>query len=101
MNEEERVYSMNDEIVSVIIPVYNAEKYLRRCLDSVQNQTYKNIEVILVDDGSTDGSPQICDEYAKNDFRIKAYHKKNGGVADARNYGLTKMSGGGGVCNFC
>ena len=86
---------MNEEIVSVIIPVYNAEKYLRRCLDSVKNQTYKNIEVILVDDGSTDSSPQICDEYAKNDGRFRAFHKENGGVGDARNFALREMTRGG------
>lgn len=76
------------EKISVIIPVYNVEKYLKRCLDSVINQTYKNLEIILVDDGSTDNSGKICDEYAKNDKRIIVIHKENGGVSVARNIGL-------------
>lgn len=74
--------------VSVIIPVYNVEKYLRRCVDSVLAQTYKNLEVILVDDGSPDGCPQICDEYASRDSRVTALHKKNGGLSSARNAAL-------------
>lgn len=74
--------------VSVIIPVYNVEKYLRRCVDSVLAQTYKNLEVILVDDGSPDGCPQICDEYATRDSRVTALHKKNGGQSSARNAAL-------------
>lgn len=74
--------------VSVIIPVYNVEKYLHRCVDSVLAQTHKNLEVILVDDGSPDGCPQICDEYAYRDNRVRTIHKKNGGLAGARNAGL-------------
>lgn len=79
--------------VSVIIPVYNVEKYLDRCVESVVNQTYKNLEIILVDDGSPDNCPQICDEWAKKDSRIKVIHKKNGGPSEARNAGLEKSSG--------
>ncbi|MDR0336523.1 MAG: glycosyltransferase, partial [Planctomycetaceae bacterium] len=71
--------------VSIIIPVYNAEKYLRDCLDSVANQTLKDIEIICVDDGSPDSCPQILDEYAANDNRFKIIHQKNAGVAAARN----------------
>lgn len=74
--------------ISVIIPVYNVEKYLRRCVDSVLTQTYENLEVILVDDGSPDGCPQICDEYAERDRRVTALHKKNGGQSSARNAAL-------------
>lgn len=75
--------------VSVVIPVYNVAKYLHRCVDSVLNQTYKDIEVILVDDGSSDECPVICDEYARRDSRVTALHKKNGGQSSARNYGLS------------
>ena len=84
---------MNDK-VSIIIPIYNAEKWLSRCLDSIVNQTYKNIEIILVNDGSSDSSGQICEEYLKLDNRIKVFHKKNGGgVSVARNFGLRKATG--------
>lgn len=79
--------------VSVIVPIYNAEKYLSDCIDSILAQTYKNLEIILVDDGSTDNSPGICDEYAKKDDRIKVIHKQNGGVSSARNTGLDAMTG--------
>lgn len=82
-----------NELISVIVPVYNAEKYLRECVDSILNQTYKNFEVILVDDGSTDGSPAICDEYAKTDERVKVIRKENGGVSSARNLGLEVANG--------
>ena len=84
---------MISALISVIIPVYNVERYLRRCVDSVMNQTYQNIEVILVDDGSPDGSPTICDEYAAMDKRIRVIHKKNGGLSSARNAGLEVFSG--------
>ena len=80
-------------LISVIVPVYNAEKYLRACLDSIVNQTYKNIEIILVDDGSTDGSGAICNEYADKDVRIKVYHIPNGGVSNARNLGIDNANG--------
>lgn len=83
---------MND-LISVIIPVYNVEKYLHRCIDSVINQTYSNLEIILVDDGSTDTSPEICDEYKNLDERIVVIHKKNGGLSDARNVGFDISKG--------
>jgi len=81
------------ELVSVIVPVYNVEEYLSRCIDSIINQTYKNLEIILVDDGSPDGCPKICDEYAKKDKRIKVIHKENGGLSSARNAGLDLSNG--------
>lgn len=82
---------MND-LISVIIPVFNVEKYLRECLDSILNQTYKNIEIILVDDGSKDSSGIICDEYAQQDNRIIVIHQENMGVSSARNTALKNVS---------
>lgn len=79
--------------VSVIIPVYNVEQYLDECLESVVNQTYKNLQIILVDDGSTDNSPQKCDIWEKRDSRIHVIHKENGGLSDARNVGIAKAKG--------
>lgn len=79
--------------ISIIIPVYNVERFLRRCLDSVQKQSYSNWECIIVDDGSKDSSPAICDEYVKTDSRFKVIHKENGGVSEARNTGLSQVSG--------
>ncbi len=79
--------------ISVIIPVYKVEKYLRKCVDSVINQTYKDLEIWLIDDGSPDNCPAICDEYAAMDSRIKVIHKKNGGLSDARNSALDVMNG--------
>ena len=80
-------------LISIIIPIYNVEQYLRQCLDSVVNQTYKNLEIILIDDGSTDNSGKICNEYALKDNRIKVIHKENGGVSSARNSGLNVAKG--------
>lgn len=80
-------------LVSVIVAVYNAETTLRRCLDSVVAQTLQNLEVILVDDGSHDASGKICDEYASNDSRVKVFHKANGGVSSARQFGIDHSSG--------
>lgn len=82
-----------DSLISVIVPIYNVEKYLDRCVDSIINQTYKNLEIILVDDGSPDNCPQMCDDYAKKDSRIKVVHKKNGGLSDARNAGMKVATG--------
>ena len=81
------------EKISIIVPVYNVEKYLKKCIDSIINQTYKNIEIILVDDGSKDSSGRICDEYIEKDKRIVTIHKKNGGLSDARNEGIKKATG--------
>lgn len=78
----------SNPLISVVIPVYNVENYLVQCLDSVLSQTYDNFEVVLVDDGSTDGSGKLCDEYAAKDARFKVYHKPNGGLSDARNFGV-------------
>lgn len=80
-------------LVSVIVPIYNVENYLKRCVDSILAQTYKNLEIILVDDGSTDHSGLICDGYVGRDARIKVIHKKNGGLSDARNCGLDQATG--------
>lgn len=79
--------------ISVIVPVYNVEKYLKRCVESIIAQTYRNIEIILVNDGSTDNSPKICDEFALMDSRIKVIHKKNEGVSAARNTGIVISTG--------
>ena len=82
-----------NETVSVIIPVYKVEKYLDRCVESVVNQTYKNLEIILVDDGSPDNCPQMCDAWAQKDARIKVIHKENAGLGMARNSGLEMATG--------
>ena len=79
--------------ISVIVPVYNVEKYLKRCVDSILKQKYKNLEIILVDDGATDNSPIICDSYKKIDNRVKVIHKKNGGLSSARNAGIDVAQG--------
>lgn len=84
---------MNEPLVSVIVPVYNTEEYLRECVDSIIHQTYKNLEIILVDDGATDNCPRICDEYALTDQRVCVIHKKNGGLSSAREAGISKSHG--------
>ena len=81
------------ELISLIIPVYKVEKYLHRCLDSVISQSYSQLEIILVNDGSPDSCGEICDAYAHKDSRIKVIHKKNGGLSHARNAGITVAKG--------
>lgn len=82
-----------NQLISVIVPIYKVENYLKKCINSIVNQTYNNIEIILVDDGSPDNCGIICDEYAKKDKRVKVIHKKNGGLSDARNYGIEASTG--------
>ncbi len=84
---------MEEKLVSIIIPVYNVKPFLDTCIKSAINQTYKNIEIIIVDDGSTDGSDEICDLYATQDKRIQVVHQKNGGLSVARNTGIEKITG--------
>ena len=84
---------MNNELVSIVVPAYNVEKYIKKCVESIINQTYKNIEIILVDDGSTDKTGEICDYFNKKDDRIKVIHKENGGLSDARNCGIDVAKG--------
>ena len=79
--------------ISIIVPVYNAEKYLLKCIDSIRAQTHENLQIILVDDGSTDQSPKICDYFSEEDFRIEVYHIKNIGSVGARKYGLKRAEG--------
>ncbi|WP_314092198.1 glycosyltransferase family 2 protein [Gemella haemolysans] len=81
------------KLVSIIVPVYKVEQYLKRCMDSVLNQTYKNIEIILVNDGSPDNCPALCDKYAKIDSRVRVIHKENGGLSSARNAALDSVKG--------
>ena len=82
-----------DDLISVIVPVYNVEKYLDRCMESICRQTYSNLEIILVDDGSTDLCPVLCDNWAKLDSRVRVIHKKNGGLSSARNAGIIAAHG--------
>ena len=84
---------MEEKKVSVIIPVYNVKEYVEKCVETVIKQTYSNLEIILVDDGATDGSGEICDKLACKDQRIEVIHKKNGGLSDARNAGLKVVTG--------
>ena len=84
---------MSNDLISVVVPIYKVEKYLNNCIKSILIQTYENLEIILVDDGSPDSCPQICDALAKQDNRIKVIHKKNGGLSDARNAGLEISKG--------
>lgn len=84
---------MNTSLISVIVPVYKTERFLNRCVESLVNQTYKNLEIFLVDDGSPDNCPEMCDEWAQKDSRIKVLHLENNGVANARNTALSQASG--------
>jgi len=84
---------MNEPLISVIIPIFKVESYLPKCIESIISQTYKNLEINLVDDGSPDRCPEICEEYARKDSRIKVFHKVNGGLSDARNYGIRNSTG--------
>ncbi len=79
--------------ISIIVPIYNMAHLMRRCIDSLLSQTFEDFELLLIDDGSTDGSPAICDEYEKKDSRIRVFHKQNGGLSDARNFGLSHAIG--------
>lgn len=84
---------ISEDLISIIVPVYKVEKYLERCVKSIINQTYKNLEIILIDDGSPDQCPYMCEEWSKRDTRIKVIHKQNGGLSDARNEGLKISTG--------
>lgn len=84
---------MKEPLISIIVPVYKVEKYLDRCIESIVKQTYQNLEIVLIDDGSPDLCPEICDEWAKRDSRIQVIHKKNGGLSDARNIGMSFAKG--------
>lgn len=84
---------MDEKLVSVIIPAYNIEDYIGRCLDSVLSQTYKNLEIIVIDDGSSDRTGEILDDYEKKNHRMKVIHKENGGVSSARNIGIDRANG--------
>lgn len=89
----EKISGNKNVMFSIIVPVYNVEKYLEKCIDSILNQDYDHYEVILIDDGSTDGSSAICDRYANKYHHVITFHKENGGLSDARNYGMKKASG--------
>ena len=85
---------MEKELISIVVPIYNVENYLRMCLDSIQNQTYQNFECLLINDGSPDNSADICREYVSNDVRFRYFEKENGGVSSARNLGIERSGGG-------
>ncbi|CAG6379655.1 TPA: glycosyltransferase family 2 protein [Streptococcus pneumoniae] len=91
---------MENELISIVVPIYNVENYLRQCLDSIQKQTYPNFECLLINDGSPDNSAEICREYVAKDSRFRYFEKENGGLSSARNLGI-ECSGGGGVHYFC
>lgn len=94
MLDKENIYMSNETIkISIIVPIYNVEDYIRQCVESIIGQSYGNLEIILVDDGSTDSCPEICDGYAKKDARIHVIHKKNGGLVNARKAGVSVASG--------
>ena len=84
---------MDGQLISIIVACYNVEKYLDRCIDSIVRQSYSNLEIILVDDGSTDKTGEICDKWVKKDARVKVLHRKNGGPSDARNAGIRGSKG--------
>ena len=84
---------MAQTLVSVIVPVYNVESYLEECIESIINQSYENLDIILIDDGSTDNCGQICDKYAELDKRVTVIHKTNGGISSARNSGIEVAKG--------
>lgn len=93
MKEVAPSHAFVTDLISIIVPVYNSEEYLRLCIESVINQSYKNIEIILINDGSTDNSGEICNTYANNDNRIRVIHTKNNGPATARNIGIENSKG--------
>ena len=84
---------MKEDLISIIVPIYNVEKYLNKCVNSILEQSYKNIDILLIDDGSIDECPNICDMFEKKDPRIRVFHKKNGGLSDARNKGIDEAKG--------
>ena len=81
------------ELITIVVPIYNVEEYLNKCIETILCQTYENIEILLIDDGSTDNCGNICDLYAKKDSRVKVIHKENGGLSDARNTGIEAANG--------